>query len=60
MTQALSRRLKQAHFANPQQEAVLSLAVAAGSLNDLMDEICKKHDLTRPQYNVLRILRGTS
>ena len=58
MTDALSRRLKQAHFADPQQEAVLSLAVAAGTLNDLVDEICKSHGLTRPQYNVLRILRG--
>ena len=58
MTDALSRRLKQAHFADPQQEAVLSLAVAAGTLNDLLDEICKGHGLTRPQYNVLRILRG--
>jgi DNA-binding MarR family transcriptional regulator len=58
MTEALSRRLKQARFANPQQEAVLSLAVAASTLNDLLDEICKGHGLTRPQYNVLRILRG--
>jgi DNA-binding MarR family transcriptional regulator len=58
MTEALSRRLKQARFANPQQEAVLSLAVAAGMLNDLIDEVCKRHGLTRPQYNVLRILRG--
>jgi len=57
MTQALSRRLKQAHFANPQQEAALSLAVAASSLSDMMNEICRKHDLTRPPYNVLRILR---
>ncbi len=58
MTQALSRRLKQSNFASPQQEALLSLAVAASTLNDLMDEICKRHGLTRPQYNVLRILRG--
>ena len=36
MTEALSRRLKQARFTNPQQEAVLSLAVAAGTLNDLV------------------------
>ena len=58
MTEALSRRLKQARFADPQQEAVLSLAVAASTLNDLIDEVCKRHGLTRPQYNVLRILRG--
>lgn len=58
MTEALSRRLKQARFSSPQQEALLSLAVAAGSINDLIDGVCEKHGLTRPQYNVLRILRG--
>lgn len=58
MTDALSRRLKQARFANPQQEAVLSVAVAASTLNDLFDEICAKYGLTPAQYNVLRILRG--
>ena len=58
MTEALSRRLKQTRFATPQQEAVLSLAVAASTLNDVIDEVCKRHGLTRPQYNVLRILRG--
>ena len=42
MTEALSRRLKQAGFADPQQEAVLSLAVAASTLNDLIDEVCKR------------------
>ena len=58
MTEALSRRLKQARFANPQQEAVLSLAIAVSTLNEGLDAICEKHGLTRPQYNVLRILRG--
>jgi len=58
MTEALSRRLKQARFTSPQQEALLSLAVAAGTLNNLVDEVCEHHDLTRQQYNVLRILRG--
>ncbi len=58
MTDVLRRRLKQAHFADPQQEALLSIVVAAKVLNDLADGICKRHGLTRPQYNVLRILRG--
>jgi DNA-binding MarR family transcriptional regulator len=58
MTQALSRRLKQARFANPQQEALLSVAVAAGTIQDLADAVCERHGLTRSQYNVLRILRG--
>jgi DNA-binding MarR family transcriptional regulator len=58
MTEALQRRLKQSRFATPQHEALLSLAVAASTINDLADKICEKHGLTRPQYNVLRILRG--
>jgi DNA-binding MarR family transcriptional regulator len=58
MTEALSRRLKQSRFSSAQQEALLSLAVAAGSVNDMVDQVCEQHHLTRPQYNVLRILRG--
>jgi DNA-binding MarR family transcriptional regulator len=58
MNEALSRRLSQPHFADPMQEALLSLMVAANTVNDLMDELCEIHSITRPQYNVLRILRG--
>src|SRR3974377_81581 len=58
MTEALSRRLKQARFTSAHQEALLSLAVAAGSINDMVDAVCERHGLTRSQYNVLRILRG--
>jgi DNA-binding MarR family transcriptional regulator len=58
MTDALSRRLKQARFADARQEALLSVAVAAGTINDLVDRVCEQFDLTRQQFNVLRILRG--
>jgi len=58
MTEALSRRLKQAQFASPAQEALLSIIVAANALNDLMDRLCDEYGITRVQYNVLRILRG--
>ncbi len=58
MSEALSRRLKQPHFASLAQEALLSVIVAANTLNDLMDRICEDFGITRPQYNVLRILRG--
>jgi DNA-binding MarR family transcriptional regulator len=58
MTEALSRRLKQAQFASAAQEALLSVIVAANTLNDLMDGICEDFGISRPQYNVLRILRG--
>ncbi len=58
MTEALSRRLKQPQFSSAAQEALLSVIVAANTLNDLMDRICEEYGITRPQYNVLRILRG--
>jgi DNA-binding MarR family transcriptional regulator len=58
MTEALGRRLKQAEFASPAQEALLSVMVAAATLNERMDRLCAKHKITRAQYNVLRILRG--
>lgn len=59
MTEALSRRLKQPQFSSPVQEAVLSVLVAAATLNERMERLCAKHKITRTQYNVLRILRGT-
>jgi DNA-binding MarR family transcriptional regulator len=58
MTEALSRRLKQPQFSSPAQEALLSVVVAANTLNDVMDKVCEEHGITRAQYNVLRILRG--
>ena len=32
--------------------------MAANTLNEIMDRICEEYGITRPQYNVLRILRG--
>jgi len=58
MTDALRRRLKQAEFASPAQEALLSVLVAAATLNERMDRVFQRHRITRAQYNVLRILRG--
>jgi DNA-binding MarR family transcriptional regulator len=58
MTEALSRRLKQDRFSSPAQEALLSVIVAANTINDIMDRVCEEHGITRAQYNVLRILRG--
>ncbi|HEY1730337.1 MAG TPA: MarR family transcriptional regulator [Terriglobales bacterium] len=58
MTEALSRRLKQAQFSSPAQEAMLSVIVAANTINDVTDRVCEEHGITRAQYNVLRILRG--
>lgn len=54
----LKRRIKQARFESPAQEALLNLLVAAGHLRALVDEACERHGITQAQYNVLRILRG--
>lgn len=58
MSEVLSRRLKQPQFSSPAQEAVLSVIVAANTLNERMDRLCEEYKITRAQYNVLRILRG--
>jgi DNA-binding MarR family transcriptional regulator len=58
MNQALSKRLRQPAFASPVQEAALSLLLAANRLNESVEAVCTMHGITRPQYNVLRILRG--
>lgn len=58
MNQALSKRLRQSSFTSPVQEAALSLLLAANRLNESVEAVCATHGITRPQYNVLRILRG--
>lgn len=58
MGSGLKRRIKQAHFASPQQEALLNLSVAAAFLREESERVVSEFDITLPQYNVLRILRG--
>jgi DNA-binding MarR family transcriptional regulator len=59
MGEALKRRIKQtADFASPAQEAMLNLIVAADYVHTRLERVCAEFGITRPQYNVLRILRG--
>ena len=58
MGEILKQRLRQSKFESPYQEAVLSLLVAASSLNEQLDRICGEFDISRQQYNILRILKG--
>jgi DNA-binding MarR family transcriptional regulator len=59
MGEALKRRIKQkSDFANPAQEAMLNLIVAADYVCMRLERVCAEFGITRPQYNVLRILRG--
>jgi len=48
----------QQDFKNEYQKAVLNLLYTNYYLVDRMNDVFKKHDITRQQYNVLRILRG--
>ena len=58
MGEGLKRRIKQKEFANPAQEAMLNLIVAAGHVRNLLEQRCQEFGISQPQYNVLRILRG--
>lgn len=59
MGEALKRRIKQkTDFENPAQEAMLNLIVAADYVHTRLERVCADFGITRPQYNVLRILRG--
>lgn len=58
MGEALSRRIKQARFDSPAQEAMLNLMVASDYVREHVDRVCSEHGITHGQYNVLRILRG--
>lgn len=55
---ALKDRLKQQKFTSAQQEAVLGILSCADIINRRMDELVAPFEITLPQYNVLRILRG--
>jgi DNA-binding MarR family transcriptional regulator len=56
--EALQRRLRQARFDSPAQEAMLNLLVAAGHVRDEVGRAYGPFGITPQQYNVLRILRG--
>jgi len=49
---------KKAGFDIPEQEAFLNLAKSFNLLSSRFSRFFKEHELTEPQYNVLRILRG--
>ena len=55
----LAREIKQSKpFALLEEEAALNILRTAGFLEQRIAEHLKEHELSGPQYNVLRILRG--
>jgi DNA-binding MarR family transcriptional regulator len=58
MGEAIQQRLKQSAFETKQQEAILSLLVAASHLRAAFDKVGNEFGISTEQYNILRILKG--
>lgn len=54
----LEQEIKQKEFKNEYQKALINLLYTRNHLVSRMNDIFKKYQVTRQQYNVLRILRG--
>jgi DNA-binding MarR family transcriptional regulator len=59
VTGHLQKELKQQKpFVSLEQEVALNIQRTAGALRDGIAEVLRPFDLSGPQYNILRILRG--
>lgn len=56
--QTLKRRLKLTKPLSLHTTGILSLVIAAQEIMARVGAACERHGITRPQYNVLRVLRG--
>lgn len=54
---SLEKDLRQ-KFRSESQKAILNILYTSYYVEDKMNVVFKQHDITRQQYNVLRILRG--
>ncbi len=52
--------LLQVKFKSPQQKAVVNLRVTSNYLNNVQNSFVQDFDLSLPQFNILRILRGAN
>jgi DNA-binding MarR family transcriptional regulator len=55
---SLEQDIQQSSFRDEYQKAFLNVLVTANDLTTKLNEFFKGYDITRQQYNVLRILRG--
>ncbi len=54
----LAEDIQQSKFSSERQKGLLNLIYTYNSIINEMNSYFKVHDITRQQYNVLRILRG--
>lgn len=55
---SLADEIKQREFDSEHQKALINLIYTSNHVIGLMNQFFKEYDITRQQYNVLRILRG--
>jgi DNA-binding MarR family transcriptional regulator len=55
---SLEKDIQQKEFRSESQKAILNILYTCYFVQDQMNSLFKKYDITRQQYNVLRILRG--
>jgi DNA-binding MarR family transcriptional regulator len=55
---SLENDIQQSEFRSESQKAILNILYTCYFVQDRMNTLFKKYDITRQQYNVLRILRG--
>jgi DNA-binding MarR family transcriptional regulator len=55
---SLENDIQQREFRSESQKAILNILFTCYFVQDQMNTLFKKYDITRQQYNVLRILRG--
>lgn len=58
MTPSLEHEIVQSEFTSDYQKALINLMYTNNHVVDRMNKRFKRHDITRQQYNVMRILRG--
>ena len=58
VTMRLEDEIQQPRFKSNRQKAVINLVYSSGYLINYLNDKAKTFDITRQQYNVLRILKG--
>ncbi|MEL6536074.1 MAG: MarR family transcriptional regulator [Bacteroidota bacterium] len=58
MTMSLEQDIAQSQFTSAYQKALINLMYTNNHVVDRMNQTFKEYEITRQQYNVLRILRG--
>lgn len=56
----IEQDIRQSRFKSPYHKATVNLIYTASCLNHRFQRTLKEYDITTPQFNILRILRGQS